>query len=169
MPEGKHLLPNLFHILNYTQWIFKHNFGQGNLSSPYVTIMSSCVLVQLCPTLCDSRGGCWASPCMEFSRQEYWSGLPFPPPGESSWLRDWTSISCVSCIGKQIIYTELSVKPIYYHKDTRRYLLGGTVFKNQPCNSGDSGLIPGGELTSHLSCSTKHNTYAATTEPEHHS
>ena len=21
---------------------------------------------------------------MEFSRQEYWSGLPFPPPGESS-------------------------------------------------------------------------------------
>ena len=22
-----------------------------------------------------------ASLCMEFSRQEYWSGLPFPPPG----------------------------------------------------------------------------------------
>ena len=22
---------------------------------------------------------------MEFSRQEYWSGLPFPSPGESSW------------------------------------------------------------------------------------
>ena len=20
--------------------------------------------------------------CMEFSRQEYWSGLPFPPPGD---------------------------------------------------------------------------------------
>ena len=25
---------------------------------------------------------------MEFSRQEYWSGLPFPPPGESSRPRD---------------------------------------------------------------------------------
>ena len=25
---------------------------------------------------------------MEFSRQEYWSGLPFPPPGESSQPRD---------------------------------------------------------------------------------
>ena len=25
-----------------------------------------------------------ASLCMEFSRQEYWSELPFPPPGESS-------------------------------------------------------------------------------------
>ena len=23
-----------------------------------------------------------APPSMEFSRQEYWSGLPFPPPGD---------------------------------------------------------------------------------------
>ena len=27
---------------------------------------------------------------MGFSKQEYWSGLPFPPPGESSWPRDPT-------------------------------------------------------------------------------
>ena len=37
---------------------------------------------QSCPTLCDP----WtvthqAPPSMEFSRQEYWSGLPFPSPG----------------------------------------------------------------------------------------
>ena len=25
---------------------------------------------------------CWAPLCMEFSRQEYWSGLPFPTPGD---------------------------------------------------------------------------------------
>ena len=25
---------------------------------------------------------------MEFSQQDYWSGLPFPPPGESSPARD---------------------------------------------------------------------------------
>ena len=24
---------------------------------------------------------CWASLSVEFSRQEYWSGLPFPAPG----------------------------------------------------------------------------------------
>ena len=36
-------------------------------------------------------------PSMRFSRQEYWSGVPFPPPGESSW-------PCVSCIGRQILY-----------------------------------------------------------------
>ena len=40
---------------------------------------------------------------MEFSRQEYWSGLPFPPPGESSWPRGWTRVSWNSYIGRQII------------------------------------------------------------------
>ena len=38
---------------------------------------------------------------MGFPRQEYWSGLPFPSPGESSRPRDWT---CISCIDKQILY-----------------------------------------------------------------
>ena len=38
-------------------------------------------IAQLCPTLCDP----WtiahqAPPSMGFSRQEYWSGLPFPSP-----------------------------------------------------------------------------------------
>ena len=32
---------------------------------------------------------------MEFSRQEYWSGLLFPSPGESSQPRDWTQVSCL--------------------------------------------------------------------------
>ena len=34
-------------------------------------------------------------PSMEFSRQEYWSGLPFPSPGESSWPRNRTQVSCI--------------------------------------------------------------------------
>ena len=33
-------------------------------------------VAQLCPTLCDPM----APQSMEFSRQEYWSGLPFPSP-----------------------------------------------------------------------------------------
>ena len=36
--------------------------------------------------------------------QEYWSRLPFPPSGGSSWPRDWTWVSCSSCIGRQISY-----------------------------------------------------------------
>ena len=38
---------------------------------------------------------------MMFSRQEYWSALPCPPPGESSWPRDGTHVSYVSCIGRR--------------------------------------------------------------------
>ena len=44
-----------------------------------------CVLVTpLCLTLCDPMG-CVAHQAplsMEFSMQEYWSGLPFPSPGD---------------------------------------------------------------------------------------
>ena len=41
-----------------------------------------------------------------FSRPEYWSGLLFPPPGESSWPRDRNHVSCVSC-------TEPPGKPLF--------------------------------------------------------
>ena len=38
---------------------------------------------QAYPTLCDSMiVACQASLSMGFSRQEYWSGLPFPSPGD---------------------------------------------------------------------------------------
>ena len=40
-------------------------------------------VAELCPTLCDPMGSSLyqAPPSMGFSRQEYWSGLPFPSPG----------------------------------------------------------------------------------------
>ena len=38
-------------------------------------------LLQSCPTLCDPMDGSPpGSPSLEFSRQEHWSGLPFPSP-----------------------------------------------------------------------------------------
>ena len=49
------------------------------LSDCDCTFLVDMVLVaQLCPTLCDAM----ALLSMEFSRQEYWSGLPFPSPGD---------------------------------------------------------------------------------------
>ena len=40
-------------------------------------------VAQSCPTLCDSRTVAHqAPPSMGFSRQEYWSGLPFLSPGD---------------------------------------------------------------------------------------
>ena len=39
--------------------------------------------VQSCPTFCDPWTAAHQAPLFpEFSRQEYWSGLPFPPPGD---------------------------------------------------------------------------------------
>ena len=38
-------------------------------------------LLQLCSTLCDPRDGSHQAPLsVGFSRQEHWSGLPFPSP-----------------------------------------------------------------------------------------
>ena len=41
-------------------------------------------LLQLCPTLCNLLYyiACQAPLSMEFFRQEYWSGLPFPSQGD---------------------------------------------------------------------------------------
>ena len=47
----------------------------------------------------------------EFSRQEYWSGLPFPSPGESSQPWDRIHVSFVSCIVKQILYHSATWEP----------------------------------------------------------
>ena len=48
--------------------------------------MSVCAqLLQLCLILCDPMTVAhWASLSMGFSRQEYWSVLPCPPPGDLS-------------------------------------------------------------------------------------
>ena len=42
--------------------------------------------------------------CMEFSRQEYWSSGAISSSRGSSGLRDQTRVSCVSCIGRSVLY-----------------------------------------------------------------
>ena len=45
--------------------------------------MCMCSVTSLCPTLCNPWAVAHQSHLsMGFSRQEYWSGLPFPPPGD---------------------------------------------------------------------------------------
>ena len=42
-----------------------------------------CSVAQLCLTLCDTMDLASQAPLsMEYFRQEYWSGLPFPTPGD---------------------------------------------------------------------------------------
>ena len=48
-----------------------------------------------------------ATPSMGFSMHEYWSGLPTPGDSASrgsSWPRNWTCVSYVSCTGRHILY-----------------------------------------------------------------
>ena len=42
------------------------------------------LVAQSCPTLCDPMVCSQAPLSLEFSRHEYWSGLPFPSPGDLS-------------------------------------------------------------------------------------
>ena len=41
---------------------------------------------------------------MGFHRQEYWSGLPCPPPGNLPDPGGRTHVSYISCIGRQILH-----------------------------------------------------------------
>ena len=64
-----------------------------------------CLQPQWCLTLCDHMDSSPpGSSVRGFPKQEYWSGVPCPAPGESSWPRDWTRVSRVSCIGRRILY-----------------------------------------------------------------
>ena len=61
-------------------------------------------VTQLCPTLCTSID-CSPPLSMGFSRQEYWSGFPCPPPGD---LPDpgTEPTSLVSCISRHLLYQQ---------------------------------------------------------------
>ena len=52
----------------------------GDVRCPALGFSISSASAQSCPTLCDSVDCSQVPLSMEFSRQEYWSELPFPPP-----------------------------------------------------------------------------------------
>ena len=58
--------------------------------------------VRLCVTLWTVA--CQAPLSMGFSRQKYWSGLPMASSRRSSWPRDWTHVSYISCIGRHRVH-----------------------------------------------------------------
>ena len=62
-------------------------------------------LLQLCPTLCDpmdhSFQGSSVSGILQARILEW---VAIPSSRGSSWPRDWTQVSCVSCLGRQVLY-----------------------------------------------------------------
>ena len=93
----------IFHSVYFISW--------GLLVSPPMIALGYCqdswdLLLLVCKVTSNSFVTLWtvarqAPLSMGFSRQEYWSGLPFPSPGESSRPGDQT---CVSCISRWILY-----------------------------------------------------------------
>ena len=57
----------------------------GNVCVYIIHAAAAAKLLQLCLTLCDPIDGTHqAPPSLGFSRQEHWSGLPFPSPMHES-------------------------------------------------------------------------------------
>ena len=71
-----------------TSKAFLCHFGKTTipwLQMPYNIYIVQCVssVAESCPALCDPMDCmCQAPLCMGFFRQEYWTGLPFPSPGD---------------------------------------------------------------------------------------
>ena len=54
-----------------------------DISKTRTRVVVVVLVAKLCPALPDPwTVACQAPLCMGFSRQEYWSGLPFPSPGD---------------------------------------------------------------------------------------
>ena len=80
IPGRRYLLKLLF---NEPIWREKKKMTTVPSSCPSLGVGGGRLVTKLCPTL----GTPWTVACqaplsMEFSRQEYWSGLPFPSPGD---------------------------------------------------------------------------------------
>ena len=73
-----------------------------SLSRGHHTVVLSAKLLQLCLTLSDPVT-CQVPLSVGFSRQEHWSGWPFPPPGNLSHPRIEPAFF-VNCIGSLVLY-----------------------------------------------------------------
>ena len=76
-----------------------------NLSIKYWTVFVRAKSLQSCPTLCDpvdhSPPGYSVN---EILQARFLEWVVMPSSRGSSWPRDRTHISCISCIGKQVLY-----------------------------------------------------------------
>ena len=61
--------------------VHQYCFSNFHIYASLWMVTAAAKSLQLCPTLCDPIDGSPpGSPSLGFSRQEHWSGLPFPSP-----------------------------------------------------------------------------------------
>ena len=79
-----------------------------------------CSVTQRCLTLCDPEDcSCQARLSVGFSRQEHWIRATISSSRGSSQARDQTLISCVSCIGRQILHQWATCKALRESKEAQ--------------------------------------------------
>ena len=91
-----------------------------------IKTLKSCHLAPVRTALCmlssawlfAALGACQAPLSMGFSRQEYWSGLPFPPPGD---LPDLGNKPRSPALASGFLTTEPPVKPIRIATNSKRW------------------------------------------------
>ena len=83
---------------------------------------------KLCPILATPwTVACRAPLSMGFPRQEYWNGLPFPSPGESSQPRDRTPVSCTT--GR--FFTNWATREVHGKRKWEKFGFGDFVLWTQ--------------------------------------
>ena len=84
--------------------------GRGHARNQLLKVVGDCLVAKLCPTLVTPwTVACQAPLSTGFSRQEYWSGLPFPSPGD---LPDLGIKPRSPALQADSLPTELQGKPI---------------------------------------------------------
>ena len=87
--------------------------------------MHACLVTQSCQLFATPWSVASQSPLsMWFSKQQYWSGLPFPPPGNLFQPWNWTCVSYVSYtdwqvgslipLGKPLVKMDFTANPCAY-------------------------------------------------------
>ena len=120
----------------------------GQLSRLFSFLCCAVLSCFSCVWLFDPRTVSHQSPLsLGFSRQEYWSGLPCPPPGDHPNPRVWTCISYVSCTQDSLPLAPLG-KPFLSYSRRQSWatlltasLTGGAVFCLWQMEPGASFLI----------------------------
>ena len=92
----KHLSVSEARSLN--KWFSRSSYLEECSRKPLKRGKVKAFVARLSPTLCDPIDCIRQAPplSMKFSRQEYWTGLPFPSSRGSSRPRDWTRLSCTA-------------------------------------------------------------------------
>ena len=116
-------------------------------------------VTQSCPTLCDPMDSSLhhAPPSMEFSRQEYWSGLLFPFPGNlpdpGIRPKDLTQISLIvnRCFGKGICQSCILLSCLF--NLYAEYIMRNTGWREHKLESrlpGEISITSDMQMTPHL-------------------